>query len=133
MVIHGGSSPGVCSCGLSTQGSGEEVSTRLRPGLDPAWLCRELAILSVPLFAHLYKGDNDLPLEVTVRFIKENACEDLGTVPAAYEVLPTRWLLLLSLLSLESYETGVEMERDERPGRGLGGSSGPDRPLTFLR
>lgn len=43
----------------------------------------ESSTLFMPLFPHLHHGDNNLPLGVTLRFVKENACEDLGMMPDA--------------------------------------------------
>ena len=38
----------------------------------------------MPLFPHLYNGDTNLPLGVIVGFMKENACEDVGTMADTY-------------------------------------------------
>lgn len=56
----------------------------------------------MPLFLHLCNGDTNLPLEVIVGFTKENACEDVGTMPDTGEVLPKWRLLSLSFLSLRA-------------------------------
>lgn len=75
-------------------------------------LCGELFILSAPPFPYLCNADNSLLLRGFVRLIKENACEDLGTVPPPTDgSVPKGWLALLSFSSSERRGRRVEKGR----------------------
>lgn len=62
-------------------------------------MLKELFILSVPLFSHIYKGDKNLPLGFVVRFVKGNACEDLGTTSDYTEYTPVVVVVTIIFIS----------------------------------